>query len=74
MVRGLAIAVTAVALTYQCAETIRIARGRGTEAPNDRHASVKRLRSSAFIGLPWPRKAAGMATLRFIRLRAQASR
>ena len=35
-----AIAVTAVALMYQCAETTRIARGRGTVAPNVRHASV----------------------------------
>src|SRR5690606_6383163 len=60
MVRGRGIAVTAVALTYQCADTTRIARGRGTEAPNVRHASVKRLRSIAFIGLPWPRKAAGI--------------
>ena len=33
-------AVTAVALMYQCAETTRIARGVGTAAPNARHASV----------------------------------
>ena len=39
MVFGRAIAVTALALTYQCAETIRIARGRGTDAPNARHAA-----------------------------------
>ena len=52
MVRGRAMAVTAVALTYQCAETTRIARGRGTALPNARHASVYRLRSSAFIGFP----------------------
>jgi hypothetical protein len=37
---------------YQCAEITRIARGRGTERPNACHASVYRLRSSAFIGLP----------------------
>ena len=36
----------------EAAETARIARGFGTDAPNARHASVKRLRSSAFIGLP----------------------
>ena len=54
------IAVTAEALIYQWAEATRIARGRGTLAPKALHASVYRLRSSAFIGLPWPRKAAGM--------------
>lgn len=45
-------AVTAVALVYQCAEMTRIARGRGTEAPKMRHASVYLLCSRAFIGLP----------------------
>ena len=35
-----ATAVTAVALMYQWAETTRIARGRGTERPNVRQASV----------------------------------
>src|SRR5664280_171653 len=60
MVRGRGIAVTAVALMYQCAETTRIARGRGTAWPNALHAEVYRLVSSAFIGLPWPKKAAGM--------------
>jgi hypothetical protein len=39
-VRGRAIAVTAVAATYQCADTIRIARGRGNAAPIARQASV----------------------------------
>jgi hypothetical protein len=29
-------------------------------APNVRHASVYRLRSSAFMGLPWPKNAADM--------------
>ena len=47
-----AIAVTAEALMYQCADTTRMARGRGTSAPNARHASVYRLWSSAFIGVP----------------------
>ncbi len=44
MVRGTAIAVTAVALMYQCALTTRIARGRPadscTDRPNARHAEV----------------------------------
>src|SRR3954454_24191696 len=61
MVRGRGIGVTAVALMYQCAETTRIARGRATDAPNARHASVKRLESRGFIGLPWPGTAAGIA-------------
>jgi hypothetical protein len=52
MVRGRGIAVTAVACTYQCAETTRIARGRGTAWPNARQASVYRFFSRAFIGLP----------------------
>src|SRR5690606_41209801 len=40
MVLGRGIAVTAVALTYQCADTARIARGRGADSPNARQASV----------------------------------
>src|SRR4029453_15383314 len=60
MVRGRGIAVTAVALMYQCADTTRMARGRGTERPNARHAEVYRLLASGFIGLPCPKKAAGM--------------
>jgi len=40
MVRGRGIAVTASTLVYQCAEIARIARGRGTEAPKARQASV----------------------------------
>src|SRR5215218_7016543 len=62
-VRGRGMAVTAVACTYQCAETTRIARGRGTDRPNSRHALVYRLRSSAFIGLPCPKNAAGMTVM-----------
>jgi hypothetical protein len=51
--RGLgAVAVTADAAMYQCAEIIKIARGRGMLAPNVRHASVYRLRAIAFIGVP----------------------
>ena len=40
MVLGWGIAVIADALMYQCAEITRIARGRGTDAPNARQASV----------------------------------
>ena len=40
MVRGRGMAVTAVALMYQCALTTRIARGRGTASPNACHAVV----------------------------------
>ena len=46
---------------YQCAETTRIARGRGIRDPNTRHDSVYRLWSRAFIGVPWPKNAAGIA-------------
>jgi hypothetical protein len=60
MVRGRTIAVTAVAFVYQCAETMRIARGFGTDSPNARHAAVYRFVSRAFIGLPWPKNAAGI--------------
>src|SRR6476619_4652453 len=54
--------VTAVALIYQCALMARTARGRRTLRPKSRQAVVKRLRSSAFIGLPCPMNAAGMAS------------
>src|SRR5581483_2320940 len=60
MVRGRGIAVTAVALMYQCALTTKMARGRGTAWPNARQAWVYRLSSRAFIGLPCPKNAAGM--------------
>jgi hypothetical protein len=40
IVRGRGIAVTAVALMYQCAETTSSARGRGRLAPSAAHASV----------------------------------
>src|SRR3954471_15163595 len=63
MVRGLGIAVIAVACTYQWAETTRIARGRGTDWPNARQASVYRFFSSAFIGFPCPKNAAGMTVM-----------
>jgi hypothetical protein len=40
MVFGCAMAVTADELMYQWAEMARMARGRATEAPKARHASV----------------------------------
>jgi uncharacterized protein len=61
IVRGRAVAVTAVPGWHQCAETTRIARGRGTERPIALQASVYRLVSIAFMGLPWPKKIAGSA-------------
>src|ERR1700744_6151214 len=63
MVRGLGIAVTAVAPKYQWAEMARIALGRGNLRPKARQASVKPLRSSVFIGLPWPMKRAGILAM-----------
>jgi len=61
---GPGIAVTAVPPMYQCAETTRMARGRGTERPKARQAWVQRLPSSAFIGLPCPKNAAACASER----------
>src|SRR5919112_801283 len=61
IVRGRGIAVTAVALMYQWGLTTRMARGLGTDRPNDRHAAVYRFSDNAFIGLPWPKNAAGMS-------------
>src|SRR3546814_4868960 len=60
MTRGWAMAVTAVAFVYQCAEMHSTARGAGTQPPNVRQASVKRLCSSVFIGLPCPTNPAGI--------------
>jgi len=40
MTRGCAMAVTAVAFVYQWAEMASTARGRGTDAPKARQASV----------------------------------
>ena len=57
------IAVTAVAPMYQCADTVRMARGRGSSVPSARQARVKPFSSSAFIGLPWPMKSAGMRVI-----------
>ena len=60
--RGCALAVTAVALMDQCAEMTRIARGRGTLPPRTREASVYRLRSGGFSGLPCLMNAAGISS------------
>ena len=56
------IAVTALALMNQCAETHTIARGLGIARPNARHVSVYRLCSSAFIGDPCPKNTAGISS------------
>src|SRR5437899_9885723 len=59
MVRGRSSAVTRAPGVYQCAETARIARGRGRSAAMRSQARVYSLRSSAFIGLPCPMKRTG---------------
>jgi hypothetical protein len=45
---------------YQCADTQRMAFGRGRPAPIATHRSVKGFRSRAFIGFPCPKKTAGI--------------
>src|SRR3546814_9782087 len=60
MTRGWAMAVTAGALVYQCADMHSTARGASTQPPNVRQASVKRLCASVFIGLPGPTNPAGI--------------
>src|SRR5689334_4004912 len=59
MVRGEVATVTPVPGTNQCAETQRMARGRGISRPKADHASVYRFRLSAFMGFPCPKKMAG---------------
>src|SRR5215472_14607076 len=66
MVLGCSIAVTAVFGMNQCAETTRIARGRGKDSPIAFQARVYRLSSIAFIGLPCPTKTAGILVLSLI--------
>ena len=63
MVRGRAMAVAAVAPMNQCAEITSSARGCGSVCPSRRHALVKSLSSSVFIGLPWPMNSAGILSL-----------
>src|SRR6188474_1695551 len=60
MVRGARMAVTQVPGRYQCAETATTARGRGSARPMAAQASVYVLRWMAFMGLPCPKKNAGM--------------
>src|SRR5688572_2199464 len=52
--------VTAVPGAYQCAETDRMAFGGVMLLPMRRHPSVQALLAMAFIGLPWPKKIAGI--------------
>src|SRR5678816_4150661 len=60
MVRGAAIAVTKVAGRYQCAETHSTARGRGISFPIAAQPFAQALCIKAFIGLPCPKKIAGI--------------
>src|SRR5215213_2755002 len=60
IVLGAGIAVTKVPGTYQWAETHSTALGRGTSSPILAQALVYSLTSRAFIGLPCPKKIAGM--------------
>src|SRR6266568_5530581 len=63
MVFGFSIAVTAVPSVYQCADMHRMALGFGIELPSRRQDSVYWLRSSVFIGLPWPKNTLGILEL-----------
>src|SRR3569623_99959 len=56
----------------QCADIASTARGRGRVFPSSRHASVKRLRSSVFMGLPCPMKTAGILAASLIVYRSLA--
>jgi hypothetical protein len=60
MVRGADMAVTKVPATYQWADIESTALGFGIAAPQALQALVKSLPPRAFIGLPWPKKMAGM--------------
>ncbi len=59
MVRGAAIAATAVPGRYQCADTDSTARGRGRRRPSAAQARLQSLSNRVFIGLPCPRKIVG---------------
>src|SRR5690349_3706822 len=65
MVRGWAIALTSVAGKYQCADTQTIARGRGIDLPIMAQPLVQSFCWSAFIGLPCPKKIAGIGWAMF---------
>src|SRR6185369_10775987 len=60
MVLGRSFAVVKVPATYQCAETARMAFGRGSARARSRKPRLQPLSSIAFIGLPWPTKRTGM--------------
>src|SRR5439155_22120584 len=60
MVRGRAMAVTAVTLVSQWAEMARIALGRGSAAAISPQARLVLSAWIATIGLPWPKKATGI--------------
>src|SRR5215813_5313966 len=60
MVRGRSLPVTREPGTYQWADIETIARGRGRASPSFSQALLYALRSSAFIGLPWPMNSAGI--------------
>jgi hypothetical protein len=59
-------AVTIVPGKYQCAETQSTARGRDSVAPILAQDCVYSLRASAFIGLPCPKKMAGIVSTIFV--------
>jgi hypothetical protein len=56
-------AVTWVPSRYQWAETHSTALGRGRDVPIALHPSENGFRSMAFIGLPCPRKIAGIGAV-----------
>ena len=59
MVGGAAAALTAGDRLVQCAETARIARGRGSDRASACHAGPARPGSSINIGEPWEMKMGG---------------
>src|SRR5256886_13826826 len=63
MVRGVAMAVTALPGTYQWAETESTARARGRAAPSALQAQLQGFTRRAFNGLPCPRNSAGRRAL-----------
>ena len=62
MVRGAVVTVTPVSGTYQCAEIDRIALGRLVLLADPPPGAVYVLLRKAFIGLPWPKKIAGIGS------------
>ena len=66
MVGGMRFDITAQNDTYQCADTASTAFGRGMDLPIDAHPSVYLFVAKAFIGLPCPKKIAGIRLLKVI--------